>query len=245
MITMIRCCEYTVPRWGKYNLLTMTEREVKLISAVEPYENLDLVTQTATEGGDAKEQKRELTTFRSVSEGGGEEWTSLKELEGVLSEVQRRVERNSAQVTTLEAPGPPPPRDGDLEEGPVKVTETSLQESLLAPADGTRGDRDREAEGVGLEVQTERFLSLWRNELVVRVLSGRNHDYGNALINRFYTQEMKDLAGAEHVLHAHLAHDGRRRVYPHLNHMKMFSQTQEILLAVQEVHEVLTVEGEV
>jgi pimeloyl-ACP methyl ester carboxylesterase len=235
MVTMMRCCDYSVPRWGRYNLLAMTQSEVEKISEAEPFENLEIDLSKAAN------DRRRLTTFRSESEVGLAELTSPEQLDNILAEVQARAVTSPAHATATTMAASPQ----DLEEGNVsaespQAPDSSLQESLLSSNEARPGSK---TEGVGVHtVQSERFLSLWRDRLVVRVLSGRNHDYGNAIINQFYTQEMKNLAGAEHVLHAHLSHNGRRRVYPHLNHMKMFAQTEEILLAVREVDEALAAE---
>lgn len=72
--------------------------------------------------------------------------------------------------------------------------------------------------------------------LSVRVMSARNHDFGSALANAFYSQEMKDLAAAEHTMHWHLARTGRRTIYPKLSHMQIFAQTDEIIRHVDEIY---------
>jgi hypothetical protein len=92
--------------------------------------------------------------------------------------------------------------------------------------------------------------------LCVRVMSGRNHDFGTAMMNKFYTQEvsstcdeslstridrsnvvlqMKDFAAAEHTVHAKLAFNGKRIIYPKTTHNKMFLMTPEVADMVDEV----------
>jgi len=94
---------------------------------------------------------------------------------------------------------------------------------------------DKEIQVSLLSNQTDPTLSRrWKN-LVVRVMSGRNHDFGNPMANSFYTQEMKDLSAAEHTIHWMLAKNGCRTVYPHLNHMQMAAQTKEIVIKTKEI----------
>ena len=50
---------------------------------------------------------------------------------------------------------------------------------------------------------------------------------------------MKDLAAAEHTVHAKLALDGRRIVYPKTSHNIMFLQTQEVCSQVDDIAAVI------
>ena len=46
---------------------------------------------------------------------------------------------------------------------------------------------------------------------------------------------MKDLAAAEHTIHAKLALDGHRTIYPKTAHNVMFLQTSEVCSQVDEI----------
>jgi len=59
--------------------------------------------------------------------------------------------------------------------------------------------------------------------LVVRVLSARSFEFGmGAMGRKFYDDDMRRWAGAEHALHALLAADGARTVFPTCSHTDMF-----------------------
>jgi hypothetical protein len=88
-------------------------------------------------------------------------------------------------------------------------------------------------------LSTASLATRWTS-LVVRVMSARNHDFGFAAANAFYSQEMKNLAAAEHTVHWRLARSGRRTVYPRLSHMHIFAQTVEITQHVDEIYEELS-----
>lgn len=225
MFTMMSCCDYVGPKWGKWNIVEMTPQEIEKISQHQPYESIE--TDQTHSHDTERIITRKLTSYRSESEA-GDQWISTEELSSILNEIEKKSLRNSASTTSCDD-------SKDITYLPP-VTDSSLQESLLSVS---LSSLPHHLGGAASPVTPDTFLSLWQKRLIVRVLSGRNHNYGNPLINQFYTQEMKNYAGAEHALHAHLALNGRRRVYPHLNHMKMFSQIDEIMLSIREIHDVL------
>lgn len=81
--------------------------------------------------------------------------------------------------------------------------------------------------------------------LVVRVMSGRNHDFGNAMANSFYNQDMRNLSAAEHAKHALLARNGARTIYPNLTHTVVFSKTDDIVRHIQEIGQELLKNGSI
>ncbi|RYH32480.1 hypothetical protein EON65_00440 [archaeon] len=83
-------------------------------------------------------------------------------------------------------------------------------------------------------VTHSRLGEVWA-KLIVRVMSGRNHDFGNAAANSFYTQAMRDFAAAEHAKHSLIALNGARTNYPKLTHTVMFSKTDDIVRNIQEI----------
>lgn len=66
-------------------------------------------------------------------------------------------------------------------------------------------------------------------------MSARSHDFGNAVANSFYNQNMRDYAAAEHAVHMLLARNGARTNYPKLTHTVMFSKTDDIVRNMQEI----------
>lgn len=100
---------------------------------------------------------------------------------------------------------------------------------------------------------SSRLGEIW-SKLVVRVMSARNHDFGNAVANSFYSQsvsqppaktalplltvrcvQMRDYAAAEHAKHTLLARNGARTIYPKLTHAVIFSKTDDIVRNIQEI----------
>lgn len=75
--------------------------------------------------------------------------------------------------------------------------------------------------------------------MVVRVMSARNHDFGNFLMNSFYTQEMKNMAAAEHNQHCIFAKNGKRTNYPKLSHQLIFTKYDEITKYMTEIAELV------
>eukprot|EP01103_Thecamoeba_quadrilineata_P018703 TRINITY_DN727_c0_g1_i2.p1 TRINITY_DN727_c0_g1~~TRINITY_DN727_c0_g1_i2.p1 ORF type:complete len:303 (-),score=72.26 TRINITY_DN727_c0_g1_i2:135-1043(-) len=69
--------------------------------------------------------------------------------------------------------------------------------------------------------------------LAVRVMSGRDYNYAGG--DSFYDNEMKDKAAAEGQLHALLAGDGARYVFPKVGHDKMFLRFDAIVLSTIEI----------
>lgn len=65
--------------------------------------------------------------------------------------------------------------------------------------------------------------SLWPS-LVVRVMCARSYNFPGG--NSFFDQQMKDWAASEHTLHAHLALDGEKTVFPTRHHGQMFFGTE-------------------
>jgi hypothetical protein len=50
---------------------------------------------------------------------------------------------------------------------------------------------------------------------------------------------MRDMAAAEHAIHALCARDGARSVYPQLTHTVMFTKTSEIVKKMIEIGDAL------
>ena len=74
-------------------------------------------------------------------------------------------------------------------------------------------------------------------------MSARDHDFGNAMANSFYSQDMKDLAAAEHAIHVILSRHGYRSVYPKINHGKIFGQSTDIANHVESIFDCLQQSG--
>jgi pimeloyl-ACP methyl ester carboxylesterase len=70
------------------------------------------------------------------------------------------------------------------------------------------------------------LAAAWR-DMTVRVMSARNYDF--PLSSRFYDDEMRNHAAAEHAQHALWARDGGRDVFPRRTHMDMIFAEDTIL----------------
>jgi hypothetical protein len=68
-------------------------------------------------------------------------------------------------------------------------------------------------------------------------MSARSHDFGHPMINSFYTPEMRNLAAAEHAVHALLAADGARLVYPRISHGGIPWLKHEVKRCAEEIEE--------
>ena len=53
--------------------------------------------------------------------------------------------------------------------------------------------------------------------------------------------KMRDYAAAEHAIHALLAKDGARTVYPKITHTVMFSKTDDIVRNIVEIAHILSI----
>jgi hypothetical protein len=68
-----------------------------------------------------------------------------------------------------------------------------------------------------------------------RVMSARDYNYFGG--DSFYDLEMKKWAAAEHSLHAIVARNGRRYVFPALSHQNIFLNTAAIVQCMKEIDE--------
>lgn len=74
-------------------------------------------------------------------------------------------------------------------------------------------------------------------QMAVRVMSMRSYDLGDdgVLGEWAYPQTSRNHAAAEHCMHALLARDGARSVYPRLKHTNGFAQAREVAGLVEEI----------
>lgn len=74
-------------------------------------------------------------------------------------------------------------------------------------------------------------------QMVVRVMSMRSYDLGDdGMFGEWaYPQASRNHAAAEHCMHALLARDGARSVYPRLKHTNGFAQATEVVQLVEEI----------
>ena len=97
------------------------------------------------------------------------------------------------------------------------------------PATGTR------AGGVPAGIAAHALAPQFRR-MAVRVMSMRAYDAGDGPVGKVaYSQAQRNWAAAEHAMHALLAGNGARIVYPRLTHSGGFAQTGEIVAAVAQV----------
>jgi hypothetical protein len=149
--------------------------------------------------------------------------------------VNEMVDDQTTRLTTLER--------GDDEVGESWCDQNSVQTALDLVKRGAIVSEPIDASASSLrealthsKIPEGHLIRRW-SQLVVRVMGTRNYDFGNSVVNAFYSQKMKDWAAAEQTVHWMLAKDGRRIIYPKLNHMQSFAQTAEIMRLANEISE--------
>lgn len=107
----------------------------------------------------------------------------------VSIEVDEMTEGNKRKVTTERSPSEP--GDGwapkEKVESAIAMLTADIKERELSPFSQSGGLKSESPQPV---VKVFSLAATWRN-LVVRVMSARSHDFGNAVVNSFYTQEVK------------------------------------------------------
>lgn len=220
MLTMMDCCEMADAAWGSLSVLRLPADHLDRLVRAPPNVSIDFVPASAAASeGKGKTEVRQLTTERSPSERGSD-WASPHEVEQTVSFLRSQLSTSSVAPSHVDLKVAEGSRLGDTESAP-------LREPLLT--DDTHGSSTVHKSVLG---------DVW-SRLVVRVMSGRNHDFGNALANSFYSQEMRDLAGAEHAQHVLLAANGYRTAYPRITHSVMFSKTDDIVRNMHEIAELV------
>jgi pimeloyl-ACP methyl ester carboxylesterase len=84
------------------------------------------------------------------------------------------------------------------------------------------------------DLHTSALGRLW-SHLSVRVMSARQYNYFGG--ESFYDKEMKRFAAAEHNMHALLARDGARYVFPELGHTNIFLEATCIARCIKEIQD--------
>lgn len=233
MLTMMDCCEMADAAWGSLSVLRLPAEHLESLVRAPPNVSIEFVpapkgspsssSSSSIAGG--KNELRQVTLFRSPSEKGSEWATDYKVQQTVaFMRSQLSKELSSAIITTSVTGGSN--TDDSTDSAVVNRSAVELQQPLL--------QSDTEA----TIVHKSLLGNIWPR-LVVRVMSGRNHDFGNAVANSFYSQEMRDLAAAEHAQQVLLASDGYRTAYPRVTHNIMFSKTDDIVRNMHEIAEVV------
>jgi pimeloyl-ACP methyl ester carboxylesterase len=214
MITMMHCAAFAAAAWGPLSIVPVIEAKEGGAGAV-PAEAGELLSVLAGAPPDESIEVDEMTPGKERRlptdfVSQSEVAEEWRDASAVQEAVQKVRTYESSQGQSGAA---------------VAATETNeLHKGLI--------------EGSSVGGSSGRLAQIWK-QLVVRVMSGRSHDYGNPIANSFYTDSMKDYAAIEHAMHALLAKNGSRTVYPHLSHMQMFSQCQEIVKYTIEIADAL------
>lgn len=209
MATMMDCCEAAEIAWGRQSVLRLPEQHLRALVGAKP----DVSIVFSEDDG-----RREAVEERSASEPGSS-WTSSEQVEAAMKYLMSSDKSSAAtKASTRETANA---GASHLEDQTVKpLLESDLLQSVTAFA------------------QHSILGDVWKR-LAVRVMSARSHDFGNAMANSFYNQDMRDLAAAEHAVHRLLAADGFRTAYPRITHTVMFSKTDDIVRNIQEIANVL------
>lgn len=121
-----------------------------------------------------------------------------------------------------------PVKSEDL--GDLKVTNADNNEHPISKS-GFVG-------GISAETVVHPLPPQFQN-MFVRVLSARSYDMGDSsMLGEWgYPQVNRNRSSSEHNLHALLAKDGARIVYPKLTHASVFAQTEQIVAVMNEFKE--------
>lgn len=250
MLTMMDCCEMADAAWGSLSVLRLPADHLDHLVRARPNISIDFVTpeekdasssssssSTTTsasvtitvKGKDKKTEIRQATTLRSPSERGSD-WATDSEVEQTLVFLRSHLSSpmstasSAASVShTVTTPDLLTPSSAVTHHPDTHNVTTELNEPLLTMSD--------------VQFPSRSVLGETWSHLIVRVMSGRNHDFGNAIANSFYSQEMRDLAAAEHAQHVLLAGNGYRTAYPRVSHNIMFSKTDDIVRYMHEIAE--------
>lgn len=164
---------------------------------------------------------REMNLMTALARASAEGWGAL-DLVSAPPELVRDLERA------------PPTRNGSLKDGewfelPRSKSDTAAGPSWLPPAE--------------LEPLVEQVRSLAARpdcplgrlfaSIPVRVMSARSYEYVGG--DSFYDAQMKTWAAAEHAMHAIVARDGARYIWPVVGHDKIFLEAPAIAMCCAEI----------
>ncbi len=165
---------------------------------------------------------REMTLMTDLARASAEGWGPALDLVRAPAETVRALERA------------PPARNGVLKCGEWFELPRSKADAAAAPA--WLPPAELEPLAAALRAAAARADSplgrLW-GTLPVRVMSARSYEYVGG--DSFNDAEMKTWAAAEHAMHALLARDGARYVWPAVGHDKMFLEAAAIAQCCAEI----------
>eukprot|EP01038_Epipyxis_sp_PR26KG_P009975 gene9975-13417_t len=223
MITMMNCCEMAEAGWGGQSLLRLERKHLEALICAEPNRSIKF---------EEKSGESRIVTERSESELGSR-WANAKYVTSALTKLKNNNQilphNNNGGGAVVNNPNMyAPPRASNLEDEFEPLMESSISMTSRATFMSDKLDV------VSLTAASSILGYQWP-KLVVRVMSARNHDFGSSFINSFYTREMKDFAAAEHAVHALLAKDGGRTVYPTISHFSLWTYSKEVARNVEEI----------
>lgn len=128
----------------------------------------------------------------------------------------------------------PPTRNGSLKDGewfelPRSKSDTAAGPSWLPPSEL----EPLAAQVRSLAARPDCPLGRLFASIPVRVMSARSYEYVGG--DSFYDAQMKTWAAAEHAMHALVARDGARYVWPLVGHDKIFLEAAAIAMCCAEI----------
>lgn len=199
MQTMMDCCAFAERAWGEQSLLRMSTGDLQVCKNMVPLHPhsfvpndrqtalLTLLFQTLARAPPDEsvdftpaqaglvEEHRALTSVRSPSEA-GDRWSSAEEVRQVLSHLHSA----AGGAAGYTAPSL-------ISAGGITTMAATLETSALV---GSRNSTGSVHVGGGNAAEGGVLVNRWPG-LVVRVMSARSHDFGNAIANSFYNQDVK------------------------------------------------------
>lgn len=220
MLTMMDCCDMADAAWGRQSILRIAEEDFDILARAPPTVSIEF---------DEDTKERRATNIRSESELGSS-WASEESVVTAIARLRDPFHGSTRAPST--GTTTPQVESSVLGAGQQK----DVERPLLSPAAAGSG-----SDGLATPrsyISCSILGDIWSN-LIVRVMSARNHDFGNAVANSFYNQDMRNLAAAEHAKHQLLARNGARTCYPKIAHTAMFGKTDDIVRNIIEIGDLL------
>lgn len=171
MGTMMDCCELAEAAWGAQSLLRLPADHLDNLVRASP--NISIDFDDEKDGGG-----RKVTTLRSESEL-GKDWAPEESVSQTVQFLREIAQQKPTPTTSSSASGAV--SNNDKKQSEIQKPLLSEEPAAVSTIAGYRA---------AASLQGSMLSDVW-GRLVVRVMSGRNHDFGNAMANSFYTPEVK------------------------------------------------------
>lgn len=183
MWTMMDCCEMAEIGWGRQSVLRIPEDHLKALISAAPTVSIDFDDATGA---------RNITQMRSKSEI-GDKWSDPEAVKAatlyLLGKGTDYANQGTPVKSYLKEKHALSPEQKEVE-GEHNL---SSQADALLKFDALERlslGHNNHLEPVTQFIKGSVLGDAWKN-LVVRVMSARNHDFGNSFANSFYNQEVR------------------------------------------------------